>query len=173
MGMRLKKIVSGGETGVDRAALDAALLANFPCGGWATFDRMAEDGVIADRYGMVPLPKGGYRQRTRLNVSDSDGTVILYHESLKGGTRLTRNLCALLKRPYVLLNAAEVPDPIAAAAAILEFIAANNIETHNVAGPRASGWAAGYRFALEALGGVLRNEVMAVERPCKPIRTIA
>jgi hypothetical protein len=173
MGMHLKKIVSGGETGVDRAALDAALAANFPCGGWATWDRMAEDGAIAERYRMVPLPKGGYRQRTRLNVSDSDGTVILYNESLKGGTRLTRNLCALLKRPYILINAAEMPDPIAASAAILQFIAGNNIETLNVAGPRASGWAAGYRFALEAIGGVLKNELPPLGRPGKPIRTLA
>jgi putative molybdenum carrier protein len=100
--MRFKKIVSGGQTGADRAALDAALQSGFPCGGWVTWDRMAEDGVIADRYPLVPLPKDGYRQRTRLNVSDSDGTAILYNESLKGGTRLTRNLCALLKRPYII-----------------------------------------------------------------------
>jgi hypothetical protein len=70
--MPLKKIVSGGQTGVDRAALDAALVAKFPCAGWAA-DRMAEDGIIPDRYPLVPLPSGGYRQRTRLNVSDSDG----------------------------------------------------------------------------------------------------
>jgi Circularly permutated YpsA SLOG family len=55
---------------------------------------MAEDGIIPERYPLMVLPKGGYRQRTRLNVSDSDGTAILYNESLKGGTRLTRNLCA-------------------------------------------------------------------------------
>jgi hypothetical protein len=151
----LKKIVSGGQTGVDRAALDAALATGFPCGGWAPGDRMAEDGIIPDKYPMTVLPKGGYRQRTRLNVSDSDGTAILYNESLKGGTRLTRNLCALLKRPYILINAAETPDPIKAAETILKFIEENNIGTLNVAGPRASGWAAGYGFALKVLGGVI------------------
>jgi hypothetical protein len=153
--MTLKKIVSGGQTGVDRGALDAALAANFPCGGWVTGDRMAEDGVISDRYPLVPLPKGGYRQRTRLNVTDSDGTAILYNESLKGGTRLTRNLCALLKRPYILINAADMADPIAAAAAVLKFIEENNIETLNVAGPRRSGWAGGYRFAADVVSGVI------------------
>jgi hypothetical protein len=153
--MALKKIVSGGQTGVDRAALDAALAVNFPCGGWVTADRMAEDGVIADRYRVVALPKGGYRQRTRLNVSDSDGTAILYDETLKGGTRLTRNLCALLKRPYFLINAADTPEPIVGAEKIARFIEENTIETLNVAGPRLSGWAAGYRFALDVIGRVI------------------
>lgn len=64
-------------------------------------------------------------------MSDSDGTAILYHEALKGGTRLTRNLCALLKRAYVLINAAETRDPIKAADKIVKFIEDNNIETRN------------------------------------------
>jgi hypothetical protein len=153
--MRLKKIVSGGETGVDRAALDAALNANFACGGWVSADRMAEDGVIPAQYPLIPLPNGGYRQRTRLNVTDSDGTAILYNESLKGGTRLTRNLCALLKRPYILINAAELPDMSVVAQKIVQFIQDNEIETLNVAGPRASGWAAGYSFSLGVIGRVI------------------
>ena len=139
--MPLEKIVSGGQTGVDRAALDAALAVGFPCGGWAPGDRMAEDGIIPERYPLMVLPKGGYRQRTRLNVSDSDRTAILYNESLKGGgTRLTRNLCALVNRPYVLINVKEMSDPTVAAQTILKFIEDNQIETLNVAGPRASGW---------------------------------
>src|SRR5258708_40165312 len=120
--MPLRKIVSGGQTGVDRAALDAALVAGFACGGWVTWNRMAEDGVIASRYPLVPLPKGGYRQRTRLNVSDSDGTAILYNESLKGGTRLTRNLCALLNRLYILISAREMLQTSIAAEAVLRFV---------------------------------------------------
>jgi hypothetical protein len=161
----LKRIVSGGQTGVDRAALDAALAANFPCGGWVTWDRMAEDGVISDRYPLVPLPKGGYRQRTRLNVTDSDGTAILYNESLKGGTRLTRNLCALLKRPYILIDARETPDPMVTAQLVGKFIEENGIQALNVAGPRASGWAAGYRFAVDVVGGVIRGGKLARELP--------
>jgi len=157
--MTLKKIVSGGETGVDRGALDAALAANFLCGGWVTWDRMAEDGIIADRYPLVPLPKGGYRQRTRLNVSDSNGTAILFNEILKGGTRLARNLCALEKKPYILIKAQETSDPIEAAKAILKFIDDNGIEVLNVAGPRASGWAEGYRFALDVISGVITGSL--------------
>ena len=155
--MLLKKIVSGGQTGVDRAALDAALAASFPCGGWAPGDRMAEDGIIPDRYPLTVLPNGSNRQRTRLNVVDSDGTVILYHESLKGGTRLTRNLCALLKRPYILINARETPDPIVAAERIVKFIEVDGIEVLNVAGPRLSGWAGGYGFSLEVIGQLIEK----------------
>jgi hypothetical protein len=155
--MTLKKIVSGGQTGVDRAALDAALAVDFPCGGWAPGDRVAEDGVIPERYPLIALPKGGYRQRTRLNVSDSDGTAILYNESLNGGTRLTRNLCALLNRPYILISAREMPQTSIAAAAVLKFIEDNNIETLNVAGPRASGWVAGYAFAIKIVAEVIRR----------------
>ena len=153
--MTLKRIVSGGQTGVDRGALDAALAADFPCGGWAPGDRMAEDGVIADRYPLMPLPHGNYRQRTRLNVVDSDGTAILYEGSLSDGTRLTRDLCELLDRPCILIGARETPDAIAAAEALVKFIVGNNIETLNVAGPRASGWPAGYRFALNVISGVI------------------
>jgi hypothetical protein len=153
--MTLKKIVSGGQTGVDRAALDAALATGFPCGGWVTWDRMAEDGVIADRYPLMALPKGGYRQRTRLNVVDSDGTAILYSEALKGG--------ALLNRPYILMDVQETPDPVVAAERIVKFIEDNNITTLNVAGPRASGWAAGYSFALQVIGSV----IMASRTHCR------
>ncbi len=106
---------------------------------------------------MLPLPKGSYRQRTRLNVSDSDGTVILYNGLLSGGTRLTRNLCALLKRPYVLINAAETPDPTEAADSALKFIEDNRIEVLNVAGPRLSGWTGGYAFARGVIDQVLRR----------------
>jgi hypothetical protein len=77
---------------------------------------MAEDGVIPDRYPLMALPNAGYRQRTRLNVVDSDGTATLFYESLSGGTRLTRNLCALLKWPYVLIDARKIAEPAAAAA---------------------------------------------------------
>ena len=118
---------------------------------------MAEDGIIPARYPLITLPNGGVRQRTRLNVSDSDGTAIIYDESLQGGTRLTRNLCALLNRPYVLINGKEMSDPNVAALTILKFIEENNIGALNVAGPRASGWEAGYDFALRVIGQVIET----------------
>jgi len=119
---------------------------------------MAEDGVIADRYPLAVLPKGdGYRQRTRQNVVDSGGTCILYYESLKGGSRLTRNLCALERKPYILVNAWETPNPMAAAERIVKFIEESAIEVLNVAGPRASGWEVGYGFALRVIGAVISS----------------
>lgn len=153
--MGLVRIVSGGQTGVDRAALDAALAAGLACGGWVTWDRMAEDGRIPDKYPLTPLPDGGYRQRTRLNVVDSDGTAIVFYETLNGGTRLTRNLCALLKRPHVLIDARQVTEPTAAAELIGQFIEEHGIQILNVAGPRLSGWKEGYAFALTVMGEVL------------------
>jgi len=78
------KIVSGGQTGADRAALDAALEAGIPCGGWCPHDRAAEDGPIDARYPLTPAAGAGYRQRTRMNVCDSDGTVIFSFGALSG-----------------------------------------------------------------------------------------
>ncbi|HEY2465949.1 MAG TPA: putative molybdenum carrier protein [Steroidobacteraceae bacterium] len=168
--MTLKRIVSGGQTGVDRGALDAALGAEFSCGGWVPGDRTAEDGVISDRYPLMALPYGNSRQRTRLNVVDSDGTAILYGGFLGGGARLTHDLCQLLERPCILISAAETPDPILAAKKVLQFIEDNNIETLNVAGPRASGWAEGYRFALDMMSRVIADIVARGLRPGEPDR---
>lgn len=155
--MPMTKIVSGGETGVDRAALDAALAAGFPCGGWAPGDRSAEDGLIDARYPLVALPKGGPRQRTRLNVVDSNGTVIFYFESLKGGARLTRNLCALEMRPYLLIDTREIAEPMAAAARITDFVERHAVGILNVSGPRASRWPQGYDFVFATIAECIRG----------------
>jgi Circularly permutated YpsA SLOG family len=165
--MTLKRIVSGGQTGVDRGALDAALVSGFECGGWAPGDRTAEDGIIPDWYPLTILPNGNYRQRTRLNVVDSDGTAILYEGCLSGGTRLTRDLCELLNRPCILISARETPDPIAAAA-LVKFIHDNSIETLNVAGPRLSGWTSGYAFSLRVIGQVIEKAAASFGRMTKP-----
>jgi hypothetical protein len=94
--MSLLKIISGGQTGVDRGALEAALSASFPCGGWCPAGRKAEDGVIPEKYPVTPLPGGGYRARTRKNVQESDGTVILAPGELTGETALTRGILPAL-----------------------------------------------------------------------------
>jgi hypothetical protein len=154
--MALQKIFSGGQTGVDRGALDAALTVGFPCGGWVPWDRMAEDGVITDRYPLKALPNGGNRQRTRQNVVDSDGTALLFYESLKGGTILTRNLCALEKKPFILIDARKTAQGDAADA-IVKFIEENRIQVLNVAGPRLSGWELGYAYAMAVVEEVIKR----------------
>jgi hypothetical protein len=152
--LAITKIVSGGETGVDRGALDAAMAFDFACGGWCPGDRMAEDGVIPERYPLMPLPNGGHRERTRLNVVDSDGTAILFYESLSGGARLTRNLCALLNRPYVLVDARQLGEG-EAATAVEKFVEVHPIHILNVAGPRASKWKEGYAYTLAVIKQVI------------------
>lgn len=77
-GVRLSRlvtrIVSGGQTGADRAALDWAIAHGIPHGGWCSPGRMAEDGMIDARYKLSEILTGGYRRRTRMNVEDGDGT---------------------------------------------------------------------------------------------------
>jgi hypothetical protein len=152
--MALSKILSDGQAGVNRGALDAALAAGFPCGGWAPVDRAAEDGPIPEKYPLASLPGGGYRQRTLKNVQDSDGTAILFSASLQGGTKLTRDLCIREKKPFVVLDATQISES-RAAAVIVRFVEENEIQMLNVAGPRASGWGEGYAFAVAVVGAAI------------------
>jgi len=150
--MTLTKIVSGGQTGVDRGALDAALATGFSCGGWCPADRRAEDELIPERYPLTPLPGGGYKERTRQNVIDSDGTAILFYGHLSGGTKLTRDLCVREKKPFVVLDAKLITES-QAAAAVARFVEENDLQELNVAGPRLSGWPQGHAFAVGVVGG--------------------
>ena len=143
------KIISGGQTGVDQGALAAALATGTACGGWCPQGRLSEEGAIAPNYPVVELAGAGYRERTLRNVLDSGATAILFHGSLEGGTRLTRDFCEGHDRPHVLIDASAV-SPDEAIAALVDYIAANDLRVLNVAGPRASKWpgAFGYTKAL-------------------------
>jgi hypothetical protein len=128
------RIVSGGQTGVDRAALDVALALGIPCGGWAPRGRRAEDGRIPGRYPLSECASSAYEVRTRLNVRDSDATLILARGKPSGGTLLTRNLARELARPCLVVDLDRPPEP----AAIGRWLQDHGVKVLNVAGPRES-----------------------------------
>ncbi len=130
----VEKIVSGGQTGVDRAALDVALELNIPCGGWCPAGRRAEDGQIPAHYPLKETPSPEYRQRTEWNVRDSDGTLVLTRGRPTGGTGLTVAVAKRLEKLCLVVDLNQSVD----SAAIKEWIAKNQITMLNVAGPRAS-----------------------------------
>lgn len=152
--MLLERIVSGGQTGVDRGALDAALAMDFPLGGWCPADRSAEDGPIPDRYPLTPLGHGGYRARTHQNVIDSDATLILAPGEPTGGTGLTRIFCEVHGKPLLVIDAARTAES-EAASQVARFIEWRSIRTLNVAGPRATGWPQGHEYARRTIRALL------------------
>jgi len=144
------KIISGGQTGVDRAALDAALRRGIESGGWCPTGRLDEFGRIPDRYPIKELENGGFTERTLQNVKDSDGTVIIYPGKLSGGTEQTLHFCVEQPRPHELIDASKVSTE-KAAQLIADFVRENKIDILNVAGPRATEWPEGYDYASRAL----------------------
>ena len=146
----LKKIITGGQAGVDRGALDAALESGFPCGGWCPEGRKAEDGKIPGQYPVQELKGAGYKERTLKNVMESDGTVIIYFDFPSGGTEATILFCIREKTPYLLIDGNEMSSS-RASERLIEFIEINHIAILNVAGPRASQNAAAYEYTKNTL----------------------
>ncbi len=154
----LKRIVSGGQTGVDRGALDAALAFGFPCGGWCPAGRKAEDGAIPPRYPVAELDSADYAARTRRNVLDSDGTLIIHFGELAGGTLNTFRLCESLGKPFLLIDGDAINAREAGARAAA-FVNERAIRVLNVAGPRESGHPGACRYAEEVVSGILKSVV--------------
>ena len=153
--MPLRKVVSGGQTGVDRAAFDAARSAGWPIGGWVPRGRAAEDGRIPDVYtGLVETTSPDPARRTRLNVRDSDATLILCHGALAGGSALTEATARHLDRPCLCIDLAQVP-AATAAELVRRWLDETEAEVLNVAGPRASEDGAAYADAFAVLSAVL------------------
>ncbi|HZR05737.1 MAG TPA: putative molybdenum carrier protein [Candidatus Udaeobacter sp.] len=148
------KIISGGQTGVDRAALDVALRHGVESGGWCPTGRLDEFGRIPDCYPLKELENGGFTERTLQNVKDSDGTVIFYPGKLTGGTEQTVQFCVGQQRPHLLVDASSVSGEDAARL-IDEFVRKNKIDVLNLAGPRQSEWPDGYDYAYWALDNFL------------------
>ncbi len=150
------KIVSGGQTGVDRAALDWALGLGLASGGWCPRGRRAEDGPIPDGYPLKETREADYAVRTRLNVRDSDATLILTRGRPSGGTQLTRHLAEELARPVLVVDF-EDGDMAAAASRVGDWIGEEGVKVLNVAGPRESTSPGIYREASEFLAALSRQ----------------
>ena len=131
----VRRIVSGGQTGVDEGALDAALELGIEHGGWCPRGRRSERGTIPARFALTETETANYAERTRLNVRDSDGTLIIHRGPLTGGTRLTRDVARRLDKPVMLVDLESTPIDLRA---VRRWIDAHRIEVLNVAGPRES-----------------------------------
>lgn len=134
--MILRKIVSGGQTGVDRAALDVAAFLEIEHGGWCPAGRRAEDGRIPACYRLKQTESRDYAVRTEQNVIDSDGTLILYWRKMSGGTDLTRKMAHRHRRPCLSIDLTKVDSKVYGE--LCRWLQENNIAVLNVAGPRES-----------------------------------
>ncbi|MCG6930713.1 MAG: putative molybdenum carrier protein [Desulfofustis sp.] len=152
----LKKIISGGQTGADQGALDAARDCGFPYGGALPAGRKTERGMLPQVYVMEVLESDRYEDRTRRNVVDGDGTLILSHGPLSGGSGLTMNIARQVGKPCLHIDF----DTCTADQAVIEvsaWIDAARISILNVAGPRASSDAEIYACARTLIADLIRS----------------
>lgn len=152
------KIISGGQTGADRAALDAAMELGIPHGGWLPRGRKAEDGPVSRRYRLQEMASPNYRDRTRKNILESDATLIVSFGPLTGGSALTEALAIRHDRPCLHLDM-EHTTPGQAIAVLELWLKKFAVSTLNVAGPRASGEPRIYDTVKELLSGAVRKYV--------------
>ena len=133
----IEKIISGGQTGAGQAALDAAIKLEFPYGGWISKGRRTEDGILPYKYKLKELKSAGYPNHTERNVMDADGTLIVSHGKLIGGSVLPRKFAEKHKRPCLHIDLYKTPT-FSASAVAHSWIDLHKIGILNVAGPRAS-----------------------------------
>jgi predicted Rossmann-fold nucleotide-binding protein len=152
--MVIRKVVSGGQTGVDRAALDVAMELGIRCGGWCPKGRRAEDGVINSRYPLNETGSKSYARRTEWNVRDSDGTFIVTVGEPTGGTALTIRAAEEMERACIIID----PSSATGVKTFREWVETERIETLNVAGPRESTMAGIYELASAFLRKILQSD---------------
>ncbi len=137
MAFMLQKIVSGGQTGADQGALDAAIAMGVDHGGWLPKDRKTENGPLPPRYQLQEMASSNYADRTLQNVLDSDGTLIISHGPLTGGSALTYSLARRHRRPCLHIDRTRLSRD-QAVHRIVKWIQSDAIRVLNTAGPRAS-----------------------------------
>ena len=131
--MQISKIISGGQTGADQGALDAAIDLGIPHGGWIPRDRLTEDGPLPDRYLLREMSTQSYPERTEKNVLDSDGTVIFFRTLLSGGTKLTAELASKHRKPWLQIDFGQM-DPVMAATEVHRWVVTKKVRVLNAAG---------------------------------------
>jgi Circularly permutated YpsA SLOG family len=150
----IKKIISGGQTGADQAALDVAIELGIPHGGWVPKGRKTERGPLPNKYQIQEMPTASYPARTEKNVVDSDGTLIISHGEMTGGIEYTARMAQKHDKPWMHMDANQ-SSVEAAVQMIKAWTSGNEIEVLNVAGPRASKDRRIYATTREILRAVL------------------
>lgn len=153
-GAMIQKIISGGQTGADQAALDIAIKLGIPHGGWVPKGRLTEDGPLAEKYDLKEMPTDNYPERTEQNVIDSQGTVIFSHGDLTEGSAFTEEMAKKHCRPYLHIDL-DRTTAFDAAVKINDLIRAHKVKILNVAGPRASKDPRIYKAVKDILEAVL------------------
>ncbi|MGD8264210.1 MAG: putative molybdenum carrier protein [Desulfobacterales bacterium] len=151
----LKKIISGGQTGADRAALDVAIELGIPHGGWISKGRLAEDGPLSEKYQLQEMPTDSHPERTEKNVQDSDGTLIIARGKLSGGTDYTRQMTLKHKKQLLGIDL-NLISHFDAASLVASWIRMQRIGMLNVAGPKASKDSAIYGDVLKILENAIQ-----------------
>jgi hypothetical protein len=149
---RIRRIVSGGQTGVDRGALDAAIELDVEHGGSCPRGRLAEDGRIPDRYALDEIDSSRYWVRTEQNVIDSDATLLLYWKHLSGGTEFTRRMAIKHAQPFFLFDFTNPPE----LNDVLQWLSDEQVEVLNCAGPRES--------SCPGIGSLARLQIIEIVR---------
>lgn len=162
--MMIKKIISGGQTGADQAALDVAIESGIPHGGWIPKGRKTENGILPAKYKLQEMPTASYPKRTEQNILDSDGTLIISHGKLTGGSALTEKLANKHSRPCLHVDLNKT-NGFRAAILVNSWLIQNGIEFLNVAGPRASKDPEIYQNTKDILKTVIHLDIVQDNMP--------
>ena len=154
----LKKVISGGQTGADQAGLDVAIKLGIPHGGWIPKGRMTEVGPLPEKYNLQEMTTKSYPKRTEQNILDSDGTLIVSHGKLTGGSKLTVDLAKKHCRPFLHLDLKSMTMAYASRM-LVSWLTDNGIKVLNVAGTRGSKDPEIYEDTVELLGLALKGEI--------------